>query len=480
MSDPMILKIIDSGADAWHEWRKEHPENIDLTNADLSNRSLVGIHFQSVNLSGANFSGSDLSKSKFHRSQLRGAILTGANLERSLFAEVNLSDANISGAKLTDASLNEVNFSGTDLSGADLSYAKLSYAGFHNANLCAVLLKYAGFRDSKLIDTNLSKADLSRAILTHTDLSGANLSGTDLSDAKFSDVVMISRQELDMVAFPITVDQLSGIIFEDEINQAKERRENQGNEQKDGGSRLVVRLDAPGITPFNFSMLLVAIEATYNNIFYLLNTDENSLVVIERHLRPYYQGMEAKNALQISMIREGSIEVSFESLGKGVKQILSVLTETSINILKQIREFREQKHRHEQEVLDKEIERKKTKVETEGIILKNEEQRLRNEALERENKSLDLVLINESAETAKNLVNLTPSEKGLTSVLLNNENLGLCKMLQNSDNQVVATSSLELQKQGMTTLTSAFTKFIQYGYTIDVKYLESQNEIDTD
>ncbi|MCG8050220.1 MAG: pentapeptide repeat-containing protein [Candidatus Thiodiazotropha endolucinida] len=456
MDDKTLKNILERHKD-WlkHQDSKgpDHPdramlENEDLKGADLSGVDLSGADLRGVDLRGVDLRGVDLSGADLRRADLRRADLIGADL----------SAADLSAADLKKARLIEADLSGAYLIGAYLSGALCHWASFFTSDLRGAVLSGAD-----LADTNFGQADLRGAILRGADLSTANLSG----------VILKSRRAIDDVAFPITENQLSGILFEDELIFAKEHRGKQGKEQKGEFSGLIVKLDAPGITPFNFSMLLVSIEATYNNIFYLRNTEENSLEGIERHLQPYYQGMEAKNQLQLSTIREGSFEAFFEGLGKGTAEIISAVGNIGTNIIKEIREFREQNHRHKQEVLDKESERKKTEAETAGILLRNENQSLSNELL-----TLDIV--NESAATAKSLVSLTPSEAAVASVVAERVMPRLGDLLSNSDNPVVVENSPQLQMYCIDPMASTFTKLIQYDYTIDMKYVDSNDDVETD
>ncbi|MBV2089973.1 MAG: pentapeptide repeat-containing protein [Candidatus Thiodiazotropha sp. (ex Ctena orbiculata)] len=396
------------------------------------------------------------------------AILYNADLSGTVLSGANLIGADLIGADLKEARLIETNLSGADLRGASCHWSSFSKADLSGADLSGTDLPETNFTQA-----NLSNANLQGAYLGYVSFIDANLNGADLRDADIKSMSLTSRHVMNDFAYPISEEQLSGISFQDEIIQAKIRREKQGKEQKEEYSNLIIRLDAPGITPFNFSMLLISIEATYNNIFYLLNTEETSLEGIERHFQPYYQGMEAENQLQIVAIREGSIEAIFEGLGKGAAQIVSAVGNIAINLLKEIREFREQNHRHKHEILDKDLERKKTEAETEGIYLTNEKQRLDNELA-----TLDIA--SEIGATAKSLVSLTPSEAAVASIVAEKVIPGLGDILNNSNNPVVVAYSPELQKHCIDPMARTFTKLTQYDYSIDIQYVDSKDDTNTD
>ncbi|MCG7985664.1 MAG: pentapeptide repeat-containing protein [Candidatus Thiodiazotropha lotti] len=452
------------------KWLESKTDSISdqTVRAILRGENLRGADLQGANLRHADLSGANLSDADLRGADLRGAILEEAKLTGAVLAAAHLNEAH-----LNEAHLIEVDLSGADLRGANLRGASCHWSSFSKADLSGADLSGTDLPETNFTQANLSNANLQGAYLGYVSFIGANLNGADLRDADLKNMSLTSRHVMNDFAYPISEEQLSGIVFQDEIIQAKERRAKQGKEQKGEYSRLIVRLDAPGITPFNFSMLLLSIEATYNNIFYLLNTEETSLEGIERHFQPYYQGMEAENQLQIAAIREGSIEAIFEGLGKAGAELISAVGNIGTNLLKEIREFREQNHRHKHENLDKDLERKKTEAETEGIYLKNEKQRLDNELA-----TLDIT--SEIGETAKSLVSLTPSEAAVASIVAEKVMPGLGDILNNSNNPVVVAHSPELQKHCIDPIARTFTKLTQYDYSIDVQYVDSKDDTNTD
>lgn len=147
MADPVLVKILKEGSEAWNSWRKRYPEDfqVDLSYADLSF---------------ANLSNADLMYANLRGIDLRNADLSSANLH---------------GADLSNAILCDVNLGSADLRTSDLSYANLSFADL---------------RDINLSNANLRGADLSQAYLNKADLSATHLSGADLENADWTDAVI--------------------------------------------------------------------------------------------------------------------------------------------------------------------------------------------------------------------------------------------------------------------------------------------------
>lgn len=160
MANKEHLKILQSGVEAWNQWRKQNP--------DL-------------------------------RPDLKGAVLREANLSKADLREADFKEAHLFLAYLNEADLSDANLSGanlikTYLSGADLSRADLRKADFFEADL---------------YEADLSKADLYEADLSRTDLRGANFSGAYLlgtvlwlaivGATTFGDVDLSEVRELDEV-----------------------------------------------------------------------------------------------------------------------------------------------------------------------------------------------------------------------------------------------------------------------------------------
>ncbi len=183
---PILGKVIDSsqvtilerGAEAWNQWRKEHSsEKVDLRSVDLSKAILRGADFSDANLSGAYFGRSDLREVNFSRASLYNADLSGADLR----------NANLSFAFLVIANLTEANLTGTDLHRADITKANLS-----NANLRNVDLTEANLTGADLRGATLTGANLSRSTFYDTNLRDVDLNSADLTNAIFQATALIN------------------------------------------------------------------------------------------------------------------------------------------------------------------------------------------------------------------------------------------------------------------------------------------------
>ncbi|MEM9153044.1 MAG: pentapeptide repeat-containing protein, partial [Cyanobacteria bacterium P01_F01_bin.3] len=113
--------LIEEGADAWNQWRTDHP----TVQPDLSRAYLYGY----------DLSGFDLSNANLERACLIGANLQDANLSGACLQSAYASDSILSEATLTGAILTQGNFRGADFSGADLSAASVEGTEFGGANL---------------------------------------------------------------------------------------------------------------------------------------------------------------------------------------------------------------------------------------------------------------------------------------------------------------------------------------------------------
>jgi hypothetical protein len=118
--------------------------------------------------------------------------LRGTNLSRANLFEANLSRAYLFGANLSRANLFEAKLSGANLFEAKLFRANLSEANLSGANLSRALLA-----EANLLGANLSRAYLFKTNLSRANLSGANLSEAKLSGAKLSGASHLIQEQLD-------------------------------------------------------------------------------------------------------------------------------------------------------------------------------------------------------------------------------------------------------------------------------------------
>jgi len=88
------VAMLGRGAAAWNEWRAEHDETPDLSQAGLR-----GLDFGGFDLSRADLRGADLRGTKLCDADLSGAHLERANLFKAVLDGANLTGAFLSGAQ---------------------------------------------------------------------------------------------------------------------------------------------------------------------------------------------------------------------------------------------------------------------------------------------------------------------------------------------------------------------------------------------
>lgn len=275
MANREHLHILRQGIDVWNDWHyKYRSVQVDLSGADLSEAVLIG-------------------------AKLFGADLSSAVLSRAVLTWANLIGADLRGANLSGADL-----SGTRLFGADLRRADLRGAGFIGARLNKADLSEADLRGA-----NLSGADLSGAVLF-----GANLSGAVLERAKLS-----SQSQLQKLAFQLSDEQLFSILFEDEIAFAKAGRAEGNNKEP------ILRLIIGGKTPWTFldmAGLLLAIQVSYNNMHYLVTTEDLDIEHIRAQLTNFRRLVGVEDNIKVQSIRSGSLLVEISNLAIANKEII--------------------------------------------------------------------------------------------------------------------------------------------------------------
>lgn len=427
MANKDQLGILKDGPDAWNKWRSEsRVEDINLTGADLSGMPLAGANLSRVKMSNADLSNCDLENANFLNSILDSTKLLGASLVGACLAEMNLSNSDLRYADLTKANLASCNLTSADVREANLSEASLYRAGLHN-----------------------------------TDLRDVNLNNADLRYANINNTLISSRLVISILRNPLTDEQLSGIVFDDERLHAKEYREKIESGRKEENARIAIKLEAPGISPYNFALLLVALEHTYNNIIYLLNTNDDSLELIKDRISQYNSIISAEDALIISTINEGSIKVILE-VAKKYLEITTLISTVLFSTVTLTITYIELSHKMREETLTNELERKKTGVEIEGIELDNRIKRL------------------EINKLRKNPENISPTKAvdiELFKYLIKPE-LGLYEYLENSKNQIVSSNAVELQGHSVKFLANIITKFTGYKYNIEIMLLpENEDKI---
>lgn len=173
-----------------------------LSNANLSQASLVQTYLQSTTLSNADLSDANLTNayldfSILNNAKLAGSNLTGASLNGSSLRAADLTGAIIKGARfgdVADFTANQLystqSYLTKDLAGISLWSNDLSGWDFHNQNLANARLSYAKLVDANLMNANLMSTSLVGANLIGADTRGAlnaNLSGAILKNTVLPD-----------------------------------------------------------------------------------------------------------------------------------------------------------------------------------------------------------------------------------------------------------------------------------------------------
>ena len=367
MPDPKHLRILEKGVKAFNDWREKNPyifPNIvkaNLSGADLSGADLSRAHLSEANLSEADLSGADLRGANLRRADLSRADLKQTHLRDAILSWANLRRVNLSRTDLTRASMNGVNLSGAvlseaDLRGAHLSSANLAGADFSGANLRGAWLRRADlylvcFRKAKLSRANLSEAhlieavlreaylkfadlrgaqlnranlrranligaslrradlreaQLKMAILRKADLSGADLRGADLRDtdlrqATFENTLVSSRTVLTLLRFALTDEQKAAIIFSDEREIAKKK--NSSKKLKNYQHLTIEFLGEVSWKNEWLAFLLLSLQTTYNNCFYLCSTEDKDIKIIEKKLERKFH-VSAQYDIELKIIQQ--------------------------------------------------------------------------------------------------------------------------------------------------------------------------------
>jgi uncharacterized protein YjbI with pentapeptide repeats len=248
-------------------------ENVDLGEIDLSTMVLDKANLQNASLMRANLAGCSLVGAYMH-----GINLSLANLEESNLSGAHMEKATLQGANFTKANLNEANLKGCQLAG-----------------------------------TNFFQTSLKRACLESTSCVQTSFYMADMEGSVFS-----SKSALGQLAGHFDQEQLQQVIFLDEVATDDEKV------SPESKHRMVVTISGAVISPYNVSLLLATINAAYNNMFFLINYNEETREVefsqdkeadtaeelelksIKQYISPFYQGVGASNDIFVTSIRNGS------------------------------------------------------------------------------------------------------------------------------------------------------------------------------
>lgn len=204
MANPEHIEIVNSGADAIAQWRKQHPyDPLELSDADLS-----GIDLTKANLMWSRLAGANLIDATLVETNLTQADLTNSRLNGVDFSHADLSRSNLRYAKLRRANLTDVVLVQTELTNADLSHANLELADLSLANITSADLsntrlfrtdlngsdlREANLKFAQLIETNLRRANLERA-----NLFGATVSRAYMEDSNFDQAICGATNWIDL------------------------------------------------------------------------------------------------------------------------------------------------------------------------------------------------------------------------------------------------------------------------------------------
>ncbi len=132
-----IIKQFNEGRSSLDKFtRSDNSDNqLNFSYADFSGYALENIDFSNAILSNVNLSGADLSYADLSNANLSNANLSGADLSGAIAGEAHLCTVNLSGANLSDVILSKALLFQVDLSGANLSDVILSGARLMSTDL---------------------------------------------------------------------------------------------------------------------------------------------------------------------------------------------------------------------------------------------------------------------------------------------------------------------------------------------------------
>lgn len=310
-----LVDILRRGADIWNRYREDNPS----LEIDLSGSNLTGLQLSDANLSAIDFSGCDLSKCLLENVNFKGCTFVNAKI---CFAKISRSD--------------------------------ISYCSFNNGDLYNLCCNECKFTGSEFIEANMSSIRLENCLIDQCDFRKATTTG----------MVLDSRVDLKNVIHFLSDMQLSGIIFNDELDLEDDTL---FKAELNDSPSLQIKIDSGKLTPFNLSYFLLAIEGVYNNLLYLSQTDSTDIEEIKRNITPYYQGVGANESLLIKRVSEGSVVVELTTIAASAAGILFTLSKTVDIVGKQILEYK--KLQLEAAMNDASV--KKIEAETDKLVIEN-------------------------------------------------------------------------------------------------------------
>ncbi|MBQ4864806.1 pentapeptide repeat-containing protein [Pseudoalteromonas sp. MMG013] len=341
----------------------EKLRKIVLKDRVLSKAEILNSDFLHSVLDNCDFSESNLTGSRFREVSFIDTQFVSANLSSTILNRANLTSSNLNNSKLTGADLNGSIFLNAKIANADLRRVSAKYADFTNARLNGSKVENSDLSKACFKGANASKTSFKNCMLDEADFRGANLYDTSFLDASMRLTKFDSRQQLKQLRSKLTEEQLQSVLFDDEINYKPE-----GNEE----GLLQVILDGKNISPINLSYLLVSLNATYNNLLYMVDTND-SITEIKRNIHPYYSSTRASDDLYIKQIVKGSIIIDFVTYVGGGAVILKLIGDLIPKISAEIRGFKalptKRKRELEERALELDVQIKEVELQEKQLSL---------------------------------------------------------------------------------------------------------------
>jgi uncharacterized protein YjbI with pentapeptide repeats/DNA-binding CsgD family transcriptional regulator len=341
----------------------EKLKKIVLKNRVLSKAEILNSDFLHSILDGCDFSDSNLTGSRFREVSFIDAMFGSANLSSTILIRANLTSSNLNNSKLTGADLNGAILLNAKIANADLRRVSAKHADFTNARLNGSKIENSDLSKSCFKGASASRASFKNCMLDEADFRGANIYDTSFLDASMRLTKFDSRQQLKHLRSKLTEEQLQSVLFDDEINYKPE-----GNEE----GLLQVILDGKNISPINLSYLLVSLNATYNNLLYMIYTDD-SISEIKRNIHPYYSTTRASDDLYIKQIVKGSIIIDFVAYIGGGAVVLKTIGDLIPKISTEIRGFKalptKRKRELEERALELDVQMKEVELQEKQLAL---------------------------------------------------------------------------------------------------------------
>ena len=190
--DPRELLLTD--VDAFNNWRLSQPDaELDLSEADL----------RGADLSKAMLAGAKLDHARLDDASLMGAVLAGASCVGTSFRRADLRRANFSFVELFSA----------DLTSTALGSALAQAANVEDACFVAARANEANFKESRLVDVEITDCDFRGAQLKRTALEDAELDLPPTLEDEDEGVAFWSRFRAEPLAVREGLALFTGMIF---------------------------------------------------------------------------------------------------------------------------------------------------------------------------------------------------------------------------------------------------------------------------